>query len=339
MEKKKILVLAGIFLALLVVVLIFEKPYQAKKVRTDQYLINTDSKKIDKITIKKKDQETVLMKKGDRWFVENKGNFPADPIILTEILEKLDGLETGQLVSKNPEKVNIFEVTAESGIEVKADGEQSKIHFYIGKSGQDFNSNYVRREGSDAVYLTRESLRHSFDAPEFRSQKIFNLQDCQVRKLSYKSQDRETELVQENEDTWMQIKGEPYKAKKAGVESLISALKALRVDDFIENPEQKVFENPHMELSFECEEGYENTLVVAQKGKGDSHFLVKSTTDPYQYKLSKHVIDQFTAKIKDLKEEQAPEEKTDMKEKGETGTSSKLSTLEAEKKKDSAKKP
>jgi hypothetical protein len=339
MEKKKILILAGIFLALLFVVLILEKPYQTKKVRTDQYLINTDSKKVDKITINKKDQETVLVKKGDRWFVENKGNFPADPVILTEILEKLDGLETVQLVSKNPEKVNIFEVTAESGIEVKAEGERSKVHFYIGKNGQDFNSNYVRREGSDAVYLTRESLRHTFDVPEFRSQKIFNLQDCQVIQLSYKSQNRETELVQEDEDIWMQIKGEPYKAKKDSVESLISALKALRVDDFVENPEEKKFENPHMELSFKCEEGYENTMVVAQKGKDDSHFLVRSASDPYQYKLSKHTIDQFIVKLKDLKEEQAPEEKTDMKEKGKTGTPSKVSTSEPEKEKDTAEKP
>lgn len=339
MEKKKIFILAGIFLALLIVVLILEKPYRTKKVRSDQYLITTDSKKIDKITIKKKDQETVLVKKGDRWFVENKGNFPADPVILTEILEKLGGLETAQLVSKNPEKVNIFEVTAESGIEVKAEGGQSKVHFYIGKNGQDFNSNYVRREGSDAVYLTRESLRYTFDAPEFRSQKIFNLQDCQFTKLSYKSQDKEIELVKEDKDVWMQTQGEPYKAKKENVESLISALKALRIDGFVENPVEKAFENPYMALSFKCEEGYENTLLVAQKGKEDSHLLVKSAADPYQYKLSKHTIDQFIVKLKDLKEEQAPKEKVGMKKKGETGNPSKATTSKPEKEKSSAVKP
>jgi len=337
MEKKKILILAGIFLALLLVVLIFENPSRTKKDRSDQYLINTNSQKIDKITIKKKDQETVLVKKGERWFVENKGNFPADPVILTEILEKLDGLETAQLVSKNPEKAGIFEVTAESGIEVKAEGEQSKVHFYIGKNGQDFNSNYVRREGSDAVYLTRESLRQTFDAPEYRSQKIFNLQDCQITQFGFKSQGQEIELVHEDEDIWMQTKGEPYKAKKDRVESLISELKALRVDDFVENPEEKTFENPHMELSFKCEAGYENTLLVAQQGKDNSHFLVKSASDPYQYKLAKHTVDQFINGFKDLKEEPAPEKKSDTKEKGKTDTPSKVTVPKPEQKKTTTK--
>jgi hypothetical protein len=316
MEKKKIIILAGIFLALLVVVLMLEKPYQTKVERPDKYLVAIDSQKVSTITVKKKEEETILSKKGDQWVVENKDNFPADPDVVADILKLLDGLETVQLVSKNPEKVNIFEVDTVSGIEVKAEGKGTNAHFYVGKNGQDYNSNYIRREGSDEVYLSSDFIRRFFDRPDFRSRKIFDLKDREITRLVYKFPDREIELVRDADKNWKQIKDKPYNAKKDAVESLITGLENLKIDEFVDKPEEKKFDNPQFELSFNCQDGYENTLVAAQKGKDDNRIFIKSALKPYQYKVYEHQINRLTDKLKDLKEPPPPpptEEKTDSK--------------------------
>ena len=221
-----------------------------------------------------------------------------------------------KLVSKNPEKASIFEVNAESGIEVKAEGEGVKAHFYVGKNGKNFNSNYIRREGSDEVYLSSEFIRRFFDRPDFRSRKIFDLEDREITRLYCKFPDREIELVQTPEETWKQLKGEPYNAKKNGVESLINGLNNLKVDEFVDQPDEKKFENPQLELSFNCEDGYENTLVIASKGKDDTHLFVKTASEPYQYKILEYQLKRLTDKLKDLKEIPASEKKEPASEEG-----------------------
>lgn len=320
MEKKKIYILAGVFLALLVVVLILEKPYKNPDKKANKTLIKVDSQKVGRITIRKKEEETVLIKKGDQWVVENKNNFPADPDAIEEILKQLENLETVKLVSKNPEKANIFETNADSGIEVKAEGEGvKKIHFYVGKNGPDFNSNYIRREGSDEIYLSAEFIRRFVDRPDFRSKKIFDLKKRTITRLYYKFPDREIELVKTPDDTWKQLKGEPYNAQKEIVEALVNNLKSLKIDEFVDQPDEKKFENLQLELSFNCEDGYENTLVIARETKGEPHTFVKTASKKRQYKIIQYQIKRLTDKLKDLKEipaeEKQEEKQTEEKDK------------------------
>jgi hypothetical protein len=310
MEKKKILILAGIFLALLAVVLLLETPHKKKAGKKDRYLVSLDAGKVKNISIKKGGEETVLVKKGDRWVVENKDDFPADSKAVTDILNHVSGLETMQLVSRNPEKAAIFETDA-SGIEVKAEGEGTNAHFYVGKNGPDFNSNYVRREGSDEVYLSAKFIKHAFEKPDFRSRKIFDLDEKQITRMDFQFPDREIELVQDADANWKQVKGEPYNAKKDGAEALVENLKNLRIDDFVEKPEEKQFEKIQLEISFNCEDGYEDKLIVAEKNKDENFIFVKSASSPRHYKIYDYQINKFTDRLKDLKEEPPPPEKPD----------------------------
>lgn len=322
MEKRKILILAGIFMALLVAVLLLERPKNVKKQVVSS--IKVDSQKVDKITINKVNKETVLVKKDGRWVVANQDNLPVDPEAINDILIKLENLTSVRLVSRNPEKAKIFEVDETSGIVVKAEGDGANAHFYIGKNGPDFNSNYIRTKGSDAVYLTNEFIRRSFDRPDFRSWNIFNLKDRRFTRLIYKFPDREIELLREADDSWKQVKNEPYDADKDAVVSLILSLKGLRIDEFVKVADDAVFEEPQLSVSFECEDGYQGSLVVAQKhDENESLIFIKSASSTHQYKISQSKIAKLTEKLKDLaKKPPLPAEEKTGPEKEETGPSS-----------------
>ena len=103
------------------------------------------------------------------------------------------------------------------------------------------------------------------------------------------------------------------------VESFIDSLKNFMIDEFVEEPDEKKFENPQLRLSFNCEEGQENTLVVARKSKEDTSIFIKSASEPYQYKVSEYQIKRLTNELEDLKEVPSPpaQEKPDLKEKAE----------------------
>lgn len=80
-----------------------------------------------------------------------------------EALHALQQMATTSLVSENPERQSLYQVD-KIGLQIRAfdrDG-QLLAQAYVGKQGPDFFSTYVRREGEEQVYLTRESLQGRF---------------------------------------------------------------------------------------------------------------------------------------------------------------------------------
>jgi len=89
---------------------------------------------------------------------------PADSALVQIAIEKIISLKKNDLVSDNPANRHTFEVDSASGmsVEIYVAGKSAPAGVLrIGKSGHEWNSNYVRLMGSDAVYLIQGGLRLS----------------------------------------------------------------------------------------------------------------------------------------------------------------------------------
>ena len=82
---------------------------------------------------------------------------------MKSILELLNNIEKGVLVSNSSERQNVYGVGA-TGLVVNAfDGDNNEMFgLIVGNNGPDFVSSYVRLSDSDKVYLLNESLLGAF---------------------------------------------------------------------------------------------------------------------------------------------------------------------------------
>lgn len=114
--------------------------------------------------------------------------FPADSGCIAQLVENVVKLKKNILVSENPAKQATFEVDAAHGsrIEVFDIAGKSLGAVVLGKSGTDYNSNYFRPEGSNAVYLVQESTRWAFstDHKRWTDKSIMKFDKIMVKQLS-----------------------------------------------------------------------------------------------------------------------------------------------------------
>lgn len=142
-----------------------KKPLNQILKREETYLFpDFPSEKANRIELSKEGERKVFLKLNAEWREEN-ATTSAKPELFKNILDAVKELKKSGLVSRNPQKRAIFNVD-EQGLEViiKKDLE-TLAHFYVGKRGQDFLSNYYRKEGEDEVYLSSKLLDQIFMSP------------------------------------------------------------------------------------------------------------------------------------------------------------------------------
>ncbi|MCL2218792.1 MAG: DUF4340 domain-containing protein [Chitinispirillia bacterium] len=109
------------------------------------------------------------------WKVSNAGDslVKADSALAQIAVERIVSLKKGNVVSDNPANQSKFEITddAASSIEIYTDTTQPPANtIIIGKSGPEWNTNYVRVKGQNEVYLMSGGLRQAlfFDLERWR---------------------------------------------------------------------------------------------------------------------------------------------------------------------------
>ncbi|HBF11850.1 MAG TPA: hypothetical protein DDW49_00420 [Deltaproteobacteria bacterium] len=190
--SKKILTLLVVFLALGLVVALFEKPFGPKNETIGEPFIQISKENIVAIEIEHFIQGFKFSKNAEnKWVVEEKktalqekmeqtkpdtakkegakdkkktGETSTPVVANQEMVERmidvLLALPKGVPVTNNPEKYTLFEIH-DYGLNLGFfDKEGKKLaRVYIGKEGPDLFSSYVRLEGEKEVYLVAEQLK------------------------------------------------------------------------------------------------------------------------------------------------------------------------------------
>ncbi|NQU77871.1 DUF4340 domain-containing protein, partial [Candidatus Falkowbacteria bacterium] len=208
---KSTYILAIIFLVLIAIFWITRGEDEGEKIRLFFKGINIDA--VTKIEIVSGGEGTVLERDGSGWVVAprpgsgqaSQGRAEAEINYVAGILAGVKEMEVGDVVSEDAEKKGLFEVD-ETGVVVKLyQGGEILEHFYIGKFGTDYNSNYIRKEGSDEIYVTKGIVRSEFDRQDFRSLRLLFFMPDTVTKVSlkYKKEDQEDVVLEKRGGEWL----------------------------------------------------------------------------------------------------------------------------------------
>lgn len=166
--KNKIIAALIAIIILAGVIYLIEGPLKNRSQQVEQLFSSLNTEEVTKIQIASIDQETILQKSGEEWVVASEENAKADQSLVKSILSETKGLTKENIASTNPDKKSVFEVD-ESGVVVTFFGnDQEIVKFYVGKLGPDYSSFYIRPEGEDTVYLSKNNLRSQVTQTDFK---------------------------------------------------------------------------------------------------------------------------------------------------------------------------
>jgi len=108
------------------------------------------------------DSTVELQRRGDGWILTTSYDWPAKPDLVKTLLDELSGLK-GELRSSSADVLADYQIDDDNGVHVigLGAGGTELFHLVVGKSALRGGS-FVRREGSNDVFLAGASLRSSF---------------------------------------------------------------------------------------------------------------------------------------------------------------------------------
>ncbi len=316
MKKKKLFILGGIFVFLLLVVLILENPFRKsdyqKKIEAATALFpGFDKEQVTKIEILAKGITSTLSKQKDKWVVESMDNYPADKEGVDELLTKVAEFDNANLVSDNPKNQTEFQVD-NSGIETKLMGANDKmlVHLFVGKNTPGFLSSYVRVADSNDVYTAQGYLQGVFDkgTRTWKDRTIFDFNKGIVTQIYITSPDETVELRLDADNKWQMLQPVTAAVNQTEVDNLLTSFSQLKTDDFAEEKELSEYglDVPMSTISAILNDGTTMTLHVG-KEEGGKHYVKSVDKEPI-FMMFKSNVDNLIKKSDKLTENVTPPE-------------------------------
>ncbi|MEW5802384.1 MAG: DUF4340 domain-containing protein [bacterium] len=307
MKFKKTLFLF-IFLALLVIVAyLLERPKDNNQPLSLFPEFSMDTAAL--VDIHNKGENVVLAKVDKGWKIGDEKGFPADPELVKKALESIKELKkANNIVSRNPENQNLYEVDPNKGIEVKVtDGNKKPLaNFLVGKTGPDFMSTYLRKAGSQEVLLCDGyHLRSMFSRT---TKNWYDLNVCtftpeEISKIEIVEGDKKLTLKKEN-DNWQLTDPNQAPAKKNLVDDMTNTLSRLRAIDLAVEETEKLAEYelspPAKQITVALSDGTEKKIMVGKKNDKNQYY-VKADKDVL-YLVSQFNISKLSKTFDELKE-------------------------------------
>jgi hypothetical protein len=196
-------------------------------------LVTYDSASVDRLEITSATGTVVLARQGSRWMVEQPVTAPADESVIGTAIGKGAAIRLKSLVSANPQKQFLFQVDSTATLVRIFDHGTERAAFRIGKLGASYRDTYVRREGSDEVYLADGVLTYVFNKPprDWRDRTIFRTDEAGIQSVDFRYGDTTFALVR-TDSLWM-IDGKT--ATESTVRSFLTSLANFQADTFIDS--------------------------------------------------------------------------------------------------------
>jgi hypothetical protein len=232
--KRNTLILVGILLLLIVAVFfVLQRPGE-RSISADgtEMLVSYDSAAVDKIEVKSASGTTILQREGAGWMLTSPLRAKADEAGVHQLLGKGRMIALKALISNNPQKQSMFQVDSTGPLVRLFAGSDERAAFRIGKPGASYTETYVRREGSNDVFLADGMLLYLFakQPRDWRDKAILRMPQESLKNVRYQYGDTTFALV--FQDSLWRIDGAP--AAEYAVRGLLGALASFSADDFID---------------------------------------------------------------------------------------------------------
>lgn len=299
MNTKKLLILVSIAV-IAILAIVFNEKLSSKKPSEKSLKFFDD--KIGSFVIKDSTGSVTIRKKGDVWVVSNDKSsskeYPTDSASVAVALEKISGMKRSVLISENRDKQSLFEVDSSKGLflEVFDLSAKSKGAMFIGKSGPDWNSNYVRLTSSDQVYTVEGGIRYSFftELNRWRDKVMmsFDKESAKTITMVTKNGSAINLTKADSGKGWNLIAPVQSTAKADEVDGILSTLSRLNATDFQDSLISDTalgFTKPELTISVGFANGSKKLSIGAKRSDGNYYAMIEGKETVYivgQYDFS-----------------------------------------------------
>lgn len=349
MKTKNLIVLGVILVVVVGIIFLSEKIGSRKKSgKTKEFFHGFSENNCSAFLVSDKNGSIKIKKQGDIWVIESKGEeetreeeesapileetvekdltagsgfeYPADSSSVASVIEKLAIMKMDELISKNPEKQEVFEVDSIKGTLVEVwDSKNNSIgKFRIGKSGPDWSSHFVRMIGSNDVYSVSGSIKYAFftEKNRWRDKSVLKFDPLLIKKIKLAKKDSAAIKLEKTVDTtgakWNVTAPEKCPADSATITKMVKDLSNLMTSNFEENldsPDSVTSLNdPYLVVSVELENGDKKMLTLGNLKEDDNQRWVKAEDKEAIFLLYKSKFDNVDKSFEELKKEKEKEE-------------------------------
>ncbi len=297
--KKTTLYLIATFIVLLVVAYLVFSPTQE---RTSSYSLSElnlkiDSSLVNKIEIIKGENSITIEHTGGNWSLISPLHYQANEQSVLSLLSSANKFRVMSLISSNPAKQTLYQVDSLSGTEIKFyDRKGSIISLIVGKMGPSFMETYIRRTGSNDVYLAEgfNTWDINKEVRDWRDKTIFKIEQNSVTQLIFEYAKNKFTLSKLDTLNWMV---DQDSANNSTVNSLLTSLSDLKAEDFTDTTVS--LPTPQMKLHVTSIET--TSLLLYPMPPDSAKYWVSTSLSPQIFVVSKYTASQFLKQNKDLK--------------------------------------
>jgi len=303
MKNKEFSVLIATLVVLVVLLLVVANPFKQPGESTAKGMPlfpGLKSKEPARIVVDGRNDLTVW-KEGEEWVIggDVEGTvFPADTAGVNKALNAARTATTKEMVSSNPEKQSIFQVDS-TGAMIKIMAADSSVlaDFVIGKSGSDYATNYVRPQGSDAVYVVGDRIKNQFDRPSrgMRDMFIFRVPKEEITRIEITRADSVMSLQAKDDGSWEMLTPKQGMLKKDFASRLVNTLSNFRADEVtVGEHENKGFEHPFLTVNVVLKNGTDHTVTVGDTAAVEGRRYVRLEGRKWLYEIGSYRVETLT---------------------------------------------
>lgn len=296
MNRRPIFIFAG--LLILGAAIYFYLSMDPNRIQEKQKFLSVDTSEVDLIRVVNKDGDLTLKKFGTTWKITSPMEYLANASYVKTTLEKVAGLEVESFITSNKEKYDQFEV-GDSATYIEIGKEGGKVDkFYCGKNSPTWSHTYIRRVGSDEVWLISGSPRSSFSRKpvDWRDKRVLELDKTQLQRILISFEDTKIELsrqigTQQMDSTlakadtsWMASAngGAPFKPVERELNRVINTLIRINAIEFLDQGKDTIpaLGVPDLKVEAFLEGSQHEVLEFWQSARGDgTRFFVRKNGD------------------------------------------------------------
>ncbi len=254
-----------------------------------------------------KDEKTTLEKRGERWMITAPGEWPADAAVVKSLLDGLEKLGFGDLVTEHADKHAQLGVGDTGSVRLKVSAGTATSDFILGQTVGGFAM--LRVAGKNEVWQADRLFPYTANkAPkEWREHTIVDGDAKDVDKLSVEVPGGSRIELERDDKSWKLVSssGDAPKASDALDTSLPSTvcagLSALRAIDFAEGKAAKDAGLQPPQLILTVEGKSKKQVIEIGAAQGDEVY-VRKAGEPTMFLVKKYLLDRVLLRPVDYRD-------------------------------------
>jgi len=255
------------------------------------------------LTITNDQGEKIVLRKGsDGWGLPEAGDYPVNADQVTELLEKLVGLNTNRLVTNTEASHNRLQVGEDEFVRqlvLETAGGQSYT-LYLGSS-PNAGSTHIRLAGQDEAYLTSDLNTWQIDSrpSAWIDNQYFSVAADDITRIRLQNANADLTFEKDDQDEWTMVGlAEGEELLTNNVTSLVNRAASIQMVEPVGKTEEDWFELDQSQATVTVttnneDEGEQTfTIRVGAKNEDNQH-IVSASTSPYYVLVAEFSVNDF----------------------------------------------